>query len=84
MLRFCRKGLFEQSEGITVIMAEQQLVFNDQIWQEGRTYFRQNLCHDTTTMPVIPVLSASGGTVCYGWQDHEANRSEERRVGEGC
>ena len=74
MLRFCRKGLFEQSEGITVIMAEQQLVFNDQIWQEGRTYFRQNLCHDTTTMPVIPVLSASGGTVCYGWQDHEANR----------
>lgn len=74
MLRFCGKGLLEQSEGITIVRAKQNLKFDDQIWQYGKDYFRQNIYHDITKMPVIPIVDTSGETVCYGWQDYEANR----------
>ena len=74
MLRLCGKGLLEQSEGITVVMANQSLKFDNQIWQNGRDYFKQNIYNDNVKQPMIPIVYAFGKTVCYGWQDHEANR----------
>lgn len=74
MLRFCGKGLLEQSEGITIVMAKTKLKFDDQIWKNGRDYFRQNIYYDNIKLPMIPIADASGKAICYGWQDHEANR----------
>lgn len=74
MLRFCGKGLLKQGGGITIIVADQQLVFSEEIWHDGRDYFKCNICYDITKLQVIPVLNASGEIICYGWQDNEANR----------
>ncbi len=74
MLRFCGKGLLKQSEGITAVIAQQHLIFGEEMWQGGRDYFKRHIGHDITELHMIPVLDVSGGTICYGWQDDEANR----------
>lgn len=74
MLRFCGNRSLERHEGFTIVIAEQPLTLNEDIWQNGRDYFRQHIYSNTTNLQIIPIVDASGDIICYGWQDHEANR----------
>lgn len=74
MLRFFREGELKHKEGITIVMAEKSLAFEEGMWRIGRDYFKRNLSSDLTKLPIIPILDDCGETVCYGWQDNEANR----------
>lgn len=74
MLRFFKNRDLNRDEGITFVMAEQSLTFGEEMWKAGRDYFKRNLSSELTKLPIIPILDDCGETVCYGWQDNEANR----------
>lgn len=74
MLRFCGKNLVEQNELLKVDIAEEHLVFDKNIWESGRQYYKRNGYHDVTRTQLVPIWNTHGELLCYGWQDNEANR----------
>ena len=45
------------------------LVFGENMWEEGRRYFRKN-----KKASMVPVLNEKRQLICFAWQDEEANR----------
>lgn len=73
MLRFCRKD-FISTEGVQMIMAEDGIGFNQDMWQGARQYFKCGVCDDADVIRLLPVMDEKQEIVCYAYQDDEANR----------
>lgn len=74
MLRFCGEKIVNVNKELDVAIEDKCLVFDENIWENGRKYFRSSGCHGTERMRMIPISNAHGEIICYGWQDLEANR----------
>lgn len=73
MLRFCGKKQTE-SDSLDVVILEERVLMNDELWQNGKAYFRRIERENIITVPCLPIVSEEGNIICYGWQDDEANR----------
>lgn len=73
MLRFCGKN-FMKPKGIDIIIADNPVCFDKDLWQNSRMYYKNHLLDNVTVMRLLPVTDREGQVVCYGWQDDEANR----------
>ncbi len=74
MLRFCGKKLVDQNEMLKVDIAEQHLIFDKNIWESGREYYKRNGNQNVTIPQMVPIWNKQDELLCYGWQDNEANR----------
>lgn len=57
-----------------ITILSESIVLDEKIWDEGREIFRRNLGKDTACVKMLPVSSGTGETICYAYQDAEANR----------
>lgn len=73
MLRFFRKD-FVKADGIQVIIAEERIELNQNVWQNARDYFKCGVCDNADVVRILPIVNAKQEIVCYGYQDNEANR----------
>lgn len=74
MLRFLRKNLIDQDDGININIVSQCAEFDEKIWQNGRECFRQNGERNPSVLQIVSIMDKQGEILCYGWQDIEANR----------
>lgn len=73
MIRFYDNGM-SSLEDVDVVMAAEHITFGKDIWNDGKEYFRQNLQFDPAVMQLLPVENEKHKTICYVYQDREANR----------
>ena len=73
MLRFCGKK-FMKPDGLDIVIAEESIRFDKDLWRNSRMYFKNYFSEDVTIMRLLPIVDGNGNLVCYGWQDGEANR----------
>lgn len=73
MLRFCGEKQ-TKSDCLDVVILEEKVLMNDNLWQSGRAHFRRVKREKVITLPLISIVDEEGDIVCYGWQDDEANR----------
>lgn len=86
MLRFVDKR-FKKPEGMEIIIAEENICFNKDLWQNTHRYYKKYLSDDMTVMRLLPIIGGDGEVICYGWLDDEANRElrmlKELKTNEG-
>lgn len=73
MLCFCKEQIVKP-KGMNIVVAETNLLFDKDIWQNGKRYFKNNICRDVTFVYMMPVVDDNEKLICYAWQDEEANR----------
>ncbi len=73
MLRFYKKNI-ERSIHLNIEIASESIIFGENVWNDGKKYFRNYLCHDAAEVQMLPVENEDHETICYAWQDNEANR----------
>lgn len=73
MIRFYDNRL-KKSEDVDVVMAAEHIMFGKDIWIDGKEYFKQNICFDPAVIQLLPVENEKHKTICYAYQDREANR----------
>ena len=74
MIRFYDRALLKDTD-MDIIMLSEQVVLDETIWNEGRGYFKSNLCcHDAEELQLLPVVNKDNDIICYAYQDGEANR----------
>ena len=74
MIRFYDRTLLNEDD-TDFIIASKEILFDENIWQSGKEYFKHNLSsRDTETIQMLPVTDRNKELLCYAWQDNEANR----------
>lgn len=73
MIRFCGRQLIDKVD-MDIVVASEQIVFDENIWKNGKEYFKRNLCYDAAVMQALPVENEEHAIISYAYQDDEANR----------
>lgn len=73
MIRFYDNQI-KETEDVDVITAAGHITFSKNIWNDGKEYFKQNLCFDPAVIHLLPVENEKHEIICYAYQDREANR----------
>lgn len=73
MIRFYNRHPVLQNE-INFTIASEQILAGENIWREGKAYFRQNLSDDAADIHLLPVVNEKQEVICHAYQDNEANR----------
>lgn len=74
MLRFCGKNLVSQKEKFTVAVIGEIHMSDEGIWRRGMECFRRGRHQNAAVLQMVSMLDVQKRTLCYGWQDVEANR----------
>ena len=66
-------GLVHENEDFKDAIKRDYVIFNEDIWENGRRYFRDQI-HDFNHLEMLPVLNEERKLITFAWQDDEANR----------
>jgi len=70
------EGLSSYAEFARILVGsinKDYVIFNENIWEEGRKYFRRFKI-EAKLAPMLPVLNEGHQLLCFAWQDDEANK----------
>lgn len=73
MIRFF-EGSIESWEPIDVAVFPDSIQFGENVWEDGKVYFKNYLSHDVSDVVMLSVKDEKFETVCFAFMDDEANR----------
>lgn len=73
MIRFCERNIEKNIHMDNVILSEHSMI-GENVWNDGKKYFRYDLCYNVEDILVLPIESRNHEVICYAYQDNEANR----------
>ena len=66
MIRFYDNQI-KKTEDVDVVIATEHITFGKDIWNDGKEYFKQNICFDSAVIQLLPVENEKHETICYAY-----------------
>lgn len=73
MIRFF-EGSIEGWEQIDITISLDSILPGENVWEDGKGYFRNNMVHAASGVMLLPVRDEKNETICFAYMDDEANR----------
>ena len=73
MIRFYNRKITLQND-IDAIMASERILAGENIWDDGKAYFRKYVSDNASDIRLLPVVNEKKEVLCHAYQDIESNR----------